>query len=173
MRLARFYDFSLAGAGEIVYTNKTERKPKMAIKKETAGKTAKKEPKAATPKTETPKQEAPKIEVKTVAVPKEIADQLQKQRLDIVMLVTTVRTLIGMCDDEKEVKILTKQSKVCVETARAVSKLMVSRHSINSLETLGMTTFLVNEVAPLAFEAVDKAEAEAAKAAAPKKKEVK
>lgn len=153
-----------------MYTNKTERKPKMATKKETAGKTAKKEPKAATPKAETPKQEAPKVEVKTVSVPKEVADRLQQQRLDIVMLVATVRTLIGMCHDEKEVKILTDNAKVCVEMAKGISTSMVNRYSINHLETLGMTAFLAREVAPLAFKAVE--DAKKAKAA-PKKKEVK
>lgn len=166
-------NFSLAGAGEIVYTTKTERKPKMATKKETAGETAKKEPKADTPKAETTNKEAPKVEVKTVAVPKEIADQLQQQRLDIVMLVATVRILIGMCKDEKEVKILTDNGKVCIKMAGGISKLMTNRYSINHLETLGMTAFLADKIAPMALKAVDKAEAEAAKADSSKKKEVK
>ena len=166
-------NFSLAGAGEIVYTTKTERKPKMATKKETAGETAKKEPKADTPKAETPNKEAPKVEVKTIAVPKEIANQLQRQRLDIVMLVATVRILIGMCKDEKEVKIRTDNGKVCIKMAGGISKLMANRYSINHLEMLGMTAFLADEIAPMALKAVDKAEAEAAKADSSKKKEVK
>ena len=141
----------------------------MATKKETAGKTAKKEPKADTPKAETPNQEAPKVEVKTVAVPKEIALRLQEQRLDIVMLVATVSILIGMCKDEKKIKIRTDNGKVCVKMAGAISKLMTNRYSINQLETLGMTAFLADKIAPMASKAVDKAEAEAAKADASKK----
>ena len=143
----------------------------MATKKETAGKTAKNEPKAATPKAETPNQEAPKVEVKTIAVPKEIADQLHRQRLDIVMLVAAMRSLIGMCHNEKDAKILTDRAKVCVEMSRGIAKSMTKRYDINHLETLGMTAFLAKEVAPLAFKVVHKDEDEAKKAkATPNKK---
>ena len=145
----------------------------MATEKETAGKTAKKEPKADTPKAETPNQEAPKIEVKTVAVPKEIALRLQEQRLDIAMLSTAIKTLIGMCKSNDDAKIITKTGKVCVEVARAVSSLMVNRYNLNQLEMMGMASFLANEIVPMASKAVDKAEAEAAKADSSKKKEVK
>ena len=145
----------------------------MATKKETAGKTAKNEPKDDTHKAETPNQEAPKVEVKTVAVPKEIALRLQEQRLDIAMLSTTIRTLIGMCNNKDDAKILTKAGKVCVEVARAVSSLMVNRYNLNQLEMMGMAAFLANEIVPMASKAVDKAEAEAAKPDASKKKEVK
>lgn len=166
-------NFSLACAGEIVYTTKTERKLKMATGKETAGETAKNEPKADTHKAETPNQEAPKVEVKTIAVPKEIALRLQEQRLDIAMLSTTIKTLIGMCNSNDDAKILTKHGKVCVEVARAVSSLMVDRYNLKRLEMIGMASFLANEIVPMAAKAVDKAEADAAKPDASKKKEVK
>lgn len=146
----------------------------MATKEKTAGKTAKKEPKAVAPKAETPNQEAPKVEVKTIAVTKEIADQLQHQRLDIVMLVAAMRSLIGMCRDEKETKILTDHAKVCVEMSRGIAQSMIKQYDINHLETLGMTAFLAKEVAPLAFNVVHKVDEEAKKAkATPKKKGVK
>lgn len=142
----------------------------MATKKETAVKTAEKEPKAIAPKAETPNKEAPKVEVKTVAVPKEIALRLQEQRLDIAMLSTTLKALVGMCNSKDDSKILTKNGKVCVEIARAVSSLMVNRHKLNRLEMMGVAAFLANDIAPMASKAVDKAEAEASKAEASNKK---
>ena len=136
-------NFSLASAGEIVYTTKTERKSNMAIKKETAGKTAKKETKTDTPD----------VNVKVLKIDGDIEKMLSDMKANIMMQTVVIGILTGALSDRE----ITEQNRrKGIKLGNAVRCSTQVRYGFKKLELLGALAIIDKEIMPRIHEDVKK-----------------